>query len=181
MLWKDRKSKLKRKWFTPHMDEPDLSSKVPKNIVLEQWRELVEYFRSDYAYEVAARNASSREMRGSTHTTGRTHFAQIRDRKEYEQRLSEYAESERTVGIRDQIFHELMGEDGHGYCQTYGSGIHRSAVYDRHKQSSSISTNDMISIEIARQVNEALEKVNVEFNKQVEEMRVRIIYLESER
>ncbi|KAF5747522.1 hypothetical protein HS088_TW05G00244 [Tripterygium wilfordii] len=80
MLWKDRKSKLKRKWFTPHMDEPDLSSKVPKNIVLEQWRELVEYFRSDYAYEVAARNASSREMRGSTHTTGRTHFAQIRDR-----------------------------------------------------------------------------------------------------
>ncbi|KAF5747281.1 hypothetical protein HS088_TW05G00001 [Tripterygium wilfordii] len=134
-----------------------------------------------YKEEIAARNASSREMRGSTHTIGRTHFAQIRDRKEYEQRLSEYAESERTVAIRDQIFHELMGEDGHGYCQTYGSGIHRSAVYDRHKQSSSISTNDMISTEIARQVNEALEKMKVEFNKEVEEMRARIIFLESER
>ncbi|XP_038706800.1 uncharacterized protein LOC120002208 isoform X2 [Tripterygium wilfordii] len=209
MLWKDRKSKLKRKWFTPHMDDPDLSSKVPKNIVPDQWRELVEYFRSDYAKDVAARNASNREMRGPTHTTGRTHFAQIRDRMakegkstdkfsvfietrdktdsdvkeliEYEQRLSDYAESERIVAIRDKIFHELMGEDGHEYCRTYGSGIHRSAVYERDKQSSSISTNDMISTEIARQVNEALAKVKEEFNKEVEAMRARIIYLESER
>ncbi|KAI8535966.1 hypothetical protein RHMOL_Rhmol10G0217800 [Rhododendron molle] len=35
------------------------------------------------------------------------------------------------IEIRDKIFHEVFGEDGHGYCLTYGSGVPRSAVYQK--------------------------------------------------
>jgi hypothetical protein len=49
--------------------------------------------------------------------------------EEYNEQLSQMDEPLRMIEIRDKIFHEVFGEDGHGYCLTYGLVVPRSAVY----------------------------------------------------
>lgn len=59
------------------------------------------------------------------------------------------------IEIRDKIFHQVFGEDGHGYCLTYGSGVPRSAVYKKNAGLSEASSASTIE-EITRQVHEKL-------------------------
>ncbi|KAG5529247.1 hypothetical protein RHGRI_029819 [Rhododendron griersonianum] len=61
--------------------------------------------------------------------------------EEYNERLSQIDEPLRMIEIHDKIFHELFGEDGHGYCLTYGSGVPRSAVYQKNAGPSEVSFN----------------------------------------
>ncbi|KAM5577136.1 hypothetical protein ABKV19_007805, partial [Rosa sericea] len=48
-LWKDHKSKTKLHFFGKNKEDPDLISKVPANIVTEQWSEVVAYWSSEDA------------------------------------------------------------------------------------------------------------------------------------
>ena len=48
---------------------------------------------------------------------------------QYLSRLEELLEEERSLPLRrDEIFHSIVGRDGHGYTLTYGTGIPRSVI-----------------------------------------------------
>ncbi|CAN1159392.1 hypothetical protein LINPERHAP1_LOCUS9177, partial [Linum perenne] len=56
----------------------------------------------------------------------------------FENHLLNEPEDQRSLAVvRDKIFHEIMGKDGHGYCRTFGSSVPRSLVYLKSSSSSS--------------------------------------------
>mgnify|MGYP003702506259 CR=1 FL=1 len=87
----------------------------------------------------------------------------------------------RTEEVQDKIFHNLVGNDGHEYCKTYGIGVPRSAVYKKDVSPSQASSSSTVE-EITQQVGQTLtqeiaqwltfkieqrvtEKLNVEFEQ----------------
>lgn len=46
--------------------------------------------------------------------------------------------------MKDAIFHDLVGKDGHGYCRTYGASVPRSLVYTQEPAVAQPSTHDLI-------------------------------------
>ncbi|XP_062028834.1 uncharacterized protein LOC133744808 [Rosa rugosa] len=207
-LWKDHKSKTKVNYFQKNRDNPNLSSLVPPHIVAEQWNELIAYWNSEDAKLIATRNSINREQHGPVHSTGRKHFAQLRyemeqsgeqtDKmsvwkkarnqsnadvaqvtEEYDKKLLMEPEDQRELrAVKDRIFHELLGEDGHGYCRTYGSTVPRSLVYPQESMPSH-NTNDLIQ----KITEEVTEKVKEAFTRKMQDqldmLQARINFLES--
>ncbi|XP_040364320.1 uncharacterized protein LOC121049926 [Rosa chinensis] len=207
-LWKDHKSKTKVNYFQKNRDNPNLSSLVPPHIIEKQWNELIAYWSSQDAKLIATRNSINREQRGPVHSTGRKHFAQLRyemeqsgeqtDKmsvwkkarnqsnadvaqviEEYDKKLLMEPEDQLELrAVKDRIFHELLGEDGHGYCRTYGSTVPRSLVYPQESMPSH-NTNDLIQ----KITEEVTEKVKEAFTRkmqdQLDKLQARINFLES--
>ncbi|XP_058190951.1 uncharacterized protein LOC131308153 isoform X3 [Rhododendron vialii] len=196
-IWKDHKGKTKDKYYTKHEEDPDILLKVPKRVLPDQWKELVSYWRTKDAKLIATRNSQNRECRGPHHRTGRTHFAQIRHEmsangentdkmsvfiktrdendpdmkavvEEFIQNLAEIPESLQTTEVRNKIFHNVLGEDGHGYCKTYGAGVPRSAVYGQSSRSSHASSSSTLN-EITRQVREATQVIEQRLSIEIEQ------------
>ena len=70
----------------------------------------------------------------------------------------------------------MFGEDGHGYCKTYGTGVPRSLVYQK-DTSSSDAPNPAFIEKICHAVCEKLEpQIKAEFDK----IHARIGLLESQ-
>ncbi|RWR90884.1 hypothetical protein CKAN_02001200 [Cinnamomum micranthum f. kanehirae] len=104
----------------------------------------------------AVTNTRNRAMQGPAHRLGTRHITQVRhelrsegapvDRMSvwmrardprhpevaaifYQSRLEELLEEERSLpSRRDEIFHSVVGREGHGYTLTYGTGIPRSHI-----------------------------------------------------
>ncbi|KAI8552073.1 hypothetical protein RHMOL_Rhmol06G0236100 [Rhododendron molle] len=161
---------------------------VPEEIKSAIWKEIE---------LIATRNSKNREWRGPDHRTGRTHFSQIRHEmsangentdkmsvfiktrdendpdvkavvEEFNQNLAEIPESLQTIEVRNKIFHDVLGEDGHGYCKTYGSGVPRSAVYGQSSRSSHASSSSNLN-EITRQVREATQEIGQRLSSEIEQ------------
>ncbi|XP_058190950.1 uncharacterized protein LOC131308153 isoform X2 [Rhododendron vialii] len=161
---------------------------VPEEIKIAIWKEIE---------LIATRNSQNRECRGPHHRTGRTHFAQIRHEmsangentdkmsvfiktrdendpdmkavvEEFIQNLAEIPESLQTTEVRNKIFHNVLGEDGHGYCKTYGAGVPRSAVYGQSSRSSHASSSSTLN-EITRQVREATQVIEQRLSIEIEQ------------
>ncbi|KAF7153209.1 hypothetical protein RHSIM_Rhsim01G0079300 [Rhododendron simsii] len=196
-LWKDHKAKTKDKYYTKHEEDPDILLKVPKRVLPDQWKELVSYWRTTDAKLITTRNSKNREWRGPDHRTGRTHFSQIRHEmsangentdkmsvfiktrdendpdvkavvEEFNQNLAEIPESLQTIEVRNKIFHDVLGEDGHGYCKTYGAGVPRSAVYGQSSRSPHASSSSNLN-EITRQVREATQEIEQRLSGEIEQ------------
>ena len=60
--------------------------------------------------------------------------------------------------VKDRIFHEVIGEDGHGYCRTYGSGVSRRSVYPNEPISSQ-TTHDLM-----QKMTESMSKLQDQVN-----------------
>ncbi|RWR83311.1 hypothetical protein CKAN_01206400 [Cinnamomum micranthum f. kanehirae] len=157
-MWKDHKNKVKMLHWKPHQDAPDILDRVPRGVLPDQWTQLVRYWTSEEVQRVAAMNAQNRAMQGPAHRLGTRHITQVRhelrsegvlvDRMsvwmrsrdprhpevaaiiaQYQSRLEELPEEERSLpSRRDEIFHSVVGRDGHGYTLTYGTGIPRSHI-----------------------------------------------------
>ncbi|RWR72570.1 hypothetical protein CKAN_00080300 [Cinnamomum micranthum f. kanehirae] len=157
-MWKDHKNKVKMLHWKPHQDAPDILDRVPRGVLPDQWTQLVRYWTSEEVQRVAATNAQNRAMQGPAHRLGTRHITQVRhelrsegvlvDRMsvwmrsrdprhpevaaiiaQYQSRLEELPEEERSLpSRRDEIFHSVVGRDGHGYTLTYGTGIPRSHI-----------------------------------------------------
>ncbi|CAN1125181.1 hypothetical protein LINPERPRIM_LOCUS31535 [Linum perenne] len=84
----------------------------------------------------------------------------------YEDLLSKEPEDQRKlIAVRDRIFHIVMGDDGHGYCRTYGSSVPRHLVYPK-PSTLSETTNDLLKklIEEVTRFGERLETLEVRVN-----------------
>lgn len=89
----------------------------------------------------------------------------------YEEKLrQEPEENQNLTSVKDRIFHTLMGDDGHGYCRTFGSGVPRSLVYPKESNSSQ-STTDLIK--------EITEQVRQEFQAQLDQLHARIDFMQN--
>lgn len=88
--------------------------------------------------------------------------------KEFERELSKVLECDRTIEVRDRIFHELVGKDGHGYCRTYGSGVSMKNVYENNMGRSAQSLN---VDELTRKIKEVTQKVIDKVMEQFSEFR----------
>ncbi|XP_028055616.1 uncharacterized protein LOC114259788 isoform X3 [Camellia sinensis] len=159
---------------------------VPPQIVPEQWYDLVDYWKTKKVEDIAIHNARSRSFHYINHTTGRTSFTQIRRKMvaeglptdkmsvwkytrnqtgpdvrqtmdEFERQLSMLPEDYRTTeDARDSVFHDVVGEDGHGYCRTYGKDVPWSMVYGDKSKSSQSGSQSSIVAEITKQVRTEL-------------------------
>lgn len=172
-LWKDHKNKTKTNHYKPLKDDPNISEKVPLDILPKQWRVMVECWSSKDAMKIANRNSKNRELRGLVHRTGRTPFADIRHKDEYNEQLSMIDEPLRTEEVQDKIFHNLVGNDGHGYCKTYEIVVPRSAMYKKDispSQASSSSTVKEITQQVCQTVTQEIEqRLTVEIKQRVTE------------
>ncbi|PRQ50929.1 hypothetical protein RchiOBHm_Chr2g0138651 [Rosa chinensis] len=72
--------------------------------------------------------------------------------------------------VHYRIFHSLMGDDGHGYCRTFGAGVPRSLVYSKESNISQ-STDDL--------VQKITEQVRQEFHLQLQQLHARIHFLQN--
>ena len=100
---------------------------------------------------------------------------------EYNTLLAEEPEDQRNLTIvKDRIFHKLIGEDGHGYCRTYGTTVPRSLVYTRDVVAPAPPNTEEL---VQKITSEVTEKLTQSFTKQMEdnfrELRERIKFLES--
>ena len=86
--------------------------------------------------------------------------------------------------VRDEIFHDMMGEDNHGYCRTYGRAVPHKAVYKRdHGLSQAFSSSTVVEItnQVRAAVTQEIEaRMTQKFMAQFKQMRARIEFLESQ-
>ncbi|KAH9780205.1 hypothetical protein KPL71_007996 [Citrus sinensis] len=120
-LWKNWKSRLK----CDHYNNKTYVERIaftPPRVVAEQWGTLVAYWGTEEAKATAEKNKTNRAQVSSVHRTGRTSFAIKREQSQFHERLSQIPKEQQTEAVRDQVFTEVMGPDGHGYVRTYGHG-----------------------------------------------------------
>ena len=65
----------------------------------------------------------------------------------------------RTLEARNDIFHELIGHDNHGYCRTYGRTVPRRAVYKDGAGPSQSAPQPSTIVQITQQVRAELRDV----------------------
>ncbi|KAL6184927.1 hypothetical protein ACLB2K_041062 [Fragaria x ananassa] len=73
-------------------------------------------------------------------------------------------EDQKLTAVKDRVFHDVIGEDGHGYCRTYGSTVPRNLVYPQEPLETA-SSNDLI----AKITEEVTEKLKESFDKKLED------------
>ncbi|GAA0140771.1 hypothetical protein LIER_02062 [Lithospermum erythrorhizon] len=72
--WKAWKCKVKKMYFKPNRDNPDLLELCPPIMDTEQWKELVEYWLRDDIEKISEKNARNQKLNLFPHRTGRTSF-----------------------------------------------------------------------------------------------------------
>ncbi|KAL6141937.1 hypothetical protein ACLB2K_060223 [Fragaria x ananassa] len=73
-------------------------------------------------------------------------------------------EDQKLTAIKDRVFHDVIGEDGHGYCRTYGSTVPHNLVYPQEPLETA-GSNDLI----AKITEEVTEKLKESFDKKLED------------
>ena len=72
------------------------------------------------------------------------------------------------VTVKDRIFHEVIGDDGHGYCRTYGSGVPRRIFVYPQSSSSSENTDDLVT-KITKSLLGKLQEQQAQFQERIQE------------
>ncbi|THG14967.1 hypothetical protein TEA_018976 [Camellia sinensis var. sinensis] len=85
---------------------PNIKDIVPSQIVLEQWYDLVDYWKIMKVEAIAVHNAGRHSFHYINHTTRRTSFNQIRRKADHGMLLEDYYTTEDT---RDSVFHKVVG------------------------------------------------------------------------
>ena len=86
---------------------------------------------------------------------------------DYQEALDKAPQDQRQLtSVKDRIFHELVGQDGHGYCRTYGSSVPRSVVYSHAPTSAHVSTSELVE-NITKEVTKRLTE---QFSLQMQEL-----------
>lgn len=62
----------------------------------------------------------------------------------------------------------MLGEDGHGYCKTFGAGVPPSVVYSQSSCSSHAASSSSTTNEITRQVREATQEIEQRLTVEIE-------------
>nr|XP_011457665.1 PREDICTED: uncharacterized protein LOC105349524 [Fragaria vesca subsp. vesca] len=85
---------------------------------------------------------------------------------EYNRKLSlvRPVEDQKLTAVKDRVFYDVIGEDGHGYCRTYGSIVPRNLVYPQEPLETA-GKNDLI----AKITEEVTEKLKESFDKKLED------------
>ncbi|KAL6228465.1 hypothetical protein ACLB2K_002415 [Fragaria x ananassa] len=73
-------------------------------------------------------------------------------------------EDQKLTAVKDRVFHDVIGEDGHGYCRTYGSTVPRNLEYPQEPLETA-GSNDFI----AKITEEVTEKLKESFDKKLED------------
>ncbi|XP_028075916.1 uncharacterized protein LOC114278110 [Camellia sinensis] len=96
----------------------------------------------------------------------------------FERQLSMLLEDYHTTeDARDSVFHNVVGEDGHGYCRTYGKDMPWSMVYGDKSKSSQLGSQSSTVAEITKQVRiELRQELRDEIREELrEEMRAELL------
>ncbi|KAL6178688.1 hypothetical protein ACLB2K_050206 [Fragaria x ananassa] len=130
-----------------------------------------------YKHAIAIRNSINRETSGPSHNTSRKNFAQLRYEMEQSGEKSDKfkriqrkpspvkpVEDQKLTAVKDRVFHDVIGNDGYGYCHTYGSTIPRNLAYPQ-EPSVHVGDNDLI----VKITEEIIEKLKESFDKKLED------------
>lgn len=83
-------------------------------------------------------------------------------------------DQQQLTAVKDRIFHELLGKDGHRYCRTFGASVPRSFVYP-HDPLAPSSTSELVQ----KITEEVTKKLTDQFNYKYDELLRRINLIES--
>ena len=103
-------------------------------------------------------------------------------------------EDYRTIeDARNSVFHDVVSEDGHGYCRTYGKDVPWSMVYGDKSKSSQSGSQSSTVVEITKQVRTELrqelrdeireelrEEMRTELSTQIQEMKAEMLAIVSQ-
>ncbi|RWR76385.1 hypothetical protein CKAN_00482600 [Cinnamomum micranthum f. kanehirae] len=85
---------------------------------------------------------------------------------QYQSRLEELPEEERSLpSWRDEIFHSVVGRDGHGYTLTYGTGIPRSHI--ARSESSGASSSQGSRLRTDEEVEQLLQSMRASIREEL--------------
>ncbi|KAG8362695.1 hypothetical protein BUALT_BualtUnG0049900 [Buddleja alternifolia] len=74
-IWRKWKHTIKEDYFLPHLDDEEYLSQLPSDCIeLDQWLDLVEYWKDEDVQKIAAKNAKNVGMKECLHRTGRIPF-----------------------------------------------------------------------------------------------------------
>ena len=98
---------------------------------------------------------------------------------QYQLGLEALLEEERSLpSRRDEIFHSVIGRDGHGYTLTYGTGIPRS--YIARAESSGASSSQGLRLRTDEEVKQLLESMKASIRAELRaELRAKMVELET--
>ena len=85
---------------------------------------------------------------------------------DYQEALDKEPEDQRHLtSVKDRIFHHLIGNDGHGYCRTYGSSVPRSLVYPHDPVvRNNTSESELVEKISTKVIEEVTKKLTEEFS-----------------
>ncbi|KAM7493580.1 hypothetical protein LguiB_028189 [Lonicera macranthoides] len=152
--WRKFKNRLKDTHYKKFKTDEERLAHVPTGVEPDQWHKLVELWGTSDSQRVAAQNTENRAHLSCYHRMGKRSYAEIKEEEMIKRRLEDLSPEERNdMEIRDQIFTEVVGEDGHGWALCMGVGI--APCSKRSKTSLSSSQHNE---EIAQVQQEAAEK-----------------------
>ncbi|CAL5353229.1 unnamed protein product [Camellia sinensis] len=97
--------------------------------------------------------------------------------EEYNAHLWKVPKEQHMIEYCDGFYHKILGNDGHGYCKTYGRGVPWNAVYARGSgPSQSLAAPSFID-EIAQHVTQDVES---RFTTMIKNLTARVLFLESQ-
>ncbi|KAH7841923.1 hypothetical protein Vadar_018757 [Vaccinium darrowii] len=122
---------------------------------------------------VRSKSANCKVLKFCTKIEGPKHlftllFVPFELQEEFKKHLAGIPESLQTIEVRDKIFHEVLGEDGHGCCKTFGAGVPRRAGYGQCSSPSHASSSSTAN-EITRQVREATQEIEQRLSVEIEQ------------
>ncbi|KAL6191697.1 hypothetical protein ACLB2K_038087 [Fragaria x ananassa] len=128
---------------------------VPPNIIADQWTVLVAYWNTEDAkMEQSGEESDKFSVWKKARKESNPEVAQVIN--EYNRKLSlvRPVEDQKHTAVKDRVFHDVIGEDGHGYCRTSGSTMSRNLVYPQEPLETA-DNNDLIA-KITEEVTEKL-------------------------
>ncbi|KAG9152363.1 hypothetical protein Leryth_016737 [Lithospermum erythrorhizon] len=115
MMWKKWKYYVKKEYYIPHKNDNEYLSKSPDDrLVLEQWLELVQYWKREDVQDKANKNAQIVKQRKYPHRTGRLSFHILIDEGLIEEQLQKRPESERIKDFKNELFVNVIGLERNG-------------------------------------------------------------------
>ncbi|XP_028078514.1 uncharacterized protein LOC114280353 [Camellia sinensis] len=97
--------------------------------------------------------------------------------EEYNLHLWKVPKEQHTIEYCDGIYHKIIGNDGHGYCKTYGRGVPWSAVYARGSSPSQSLAAPSFIDEITQRVAQDVES---RFTTTIKNLTTCVLFLESQ-
>ncbi|KAH0725285.1 hypothetical protein KY284_001150 [Solanum tuberosum] len=167
--WRRHRSDLKINYYDPYNNDEIRMAKKPGHIPKYQFRELLNYWKSEKFKKMSETNTKNRKKLMNPHTAGKKSFALIRSK------LAEMEEIEKQMSTNGQsidAFSVVMGLEHPGRLRLYGVGVTKTTLKKKVDNSEPTlnATNDVV-----QQMQERMQNMEKQMEEQRRTMKQEVI------